>query len=43
MPMTGTVKSYSGDFKLGHGFPTKETADRLYDLMDHQRAAQPLS
>jgi hypothetical protein len=40
MPITGTVETYFGDFDLDHSFPTTDTADRIYDLMDHQRAAQ---
>jgi len=40
MPVSGVVKSFFGDFELDHSFPTKETSERIYDLMDHQRAAQ---
>ena len=40
MPLTGTVETFFGDFELEHSFPTAETADRIYELIDHQRAAQ---
>ena len=40
MPVTGSVETFFGDFDLDHSFPTKETAERVYDLLDHQRAAQ---
>ncbi len=40
MPITGKVKTYFGEYELDHSFPTKESAERLYDLMDHQRATQ---
>ncbi len=40
MPISGTVETFFGDFELDHCFPTKDTAQRVYDLMDHQRAAQ---
>lgn len=40
MPLTGTVETFFGDFELEHSFPTEETADRIYELIDHQRAAQ---
>ncbi len=40
MPRTGTVETFFGDFKLDHGFPAGDAPDRLYDLMDHSRAAQ---
>jgi hypothetical protein len=40
MPINGTVETFFGSFDLDHSFPTTETADRIYDLMDHQRAAQ---
>ena len=40
MPITGKVETHFGEFDIDHSFPTKETADRIYDLMDHQRAAQ---
>ncbi len=40
LPVSGTVETFFGPFELDHSFPTKEAADRIYDLMDHQRAAQ---
>jgi len=40
MPISGTVETFFGDFELNHSFPTGETANQIYDLMDHQRAAQ---
>jgi hypothetical protein len=40
MPITGTVETFFGDFKLDHSFPAVGEADKIYDLMDHQRAAQ---
>ena len=40
MPITGEVETFFGNFKLDHSFPTKETAHDIYELMDHQRAAQ---
>lgn len=40
MPITGTVETFFGNFELDHSFPTKETAQQLYDVMDHQRASQ---
>ena len=40
MPVTGEVETFFGKFELDHSFPTKQTADDIYDLMDHQRASQ---
>ncbi len=40
MPVTGSVETYFGNFDLEHSFPTEETADRIYELIDHQRASQ---
>jgi hypothetical protein len=40
MPVTGNVKTFFGDFKLDHSFPAPGEADKIYDLMDHQRASQ---
>ena len=40
MPITGKVETYFGDFELDHSFPTKEAADKIYELIDHQRASQ---
>jgi hypothetical protein len=40
MPITGEVETYFGDFQLDHSYPTMESADRIYELMDHQRASQ---
>ena len=42
MPVTGTVETYFGDFELDHSFPSEETADRIYELIDHQRASAPV-
>ncbi len=40
MPVDGVVETFFGDFELDHSFPTAETADKIYELIDHQRAAQ---
>lgn len=40
MPISGTVDTYFGEFELDHGFPTHETSEKIYDVIDHQRAAQ---
>ena len=40
MPITGTVETKAGDFELDHGFPAPGEAEKIYDLMDHQRATQ---
>ncbi len=40
IPTTGTVVSRLGDLKVRNGYPTPETAARLYDDIDFQRAAQ---
>ena len=40
LPITGTVQSYFGDFELDHSFLTPESTDKVYDLIDHQRASQ---
>lgn len=40
MPPTGTVETFFGDFQLDHSFPAPGEADRLYDILDHQRATQ---
>jgi hypothetical protein len=40
LPITGTVETMAGDFELDHAFPAPGEADRIYDLMDHQRATQ---
>ncbi|MEN8751735.1 MAG: DUF1254 domain-containing protein, partial [Desulfobacterales bacterium] len=40
MPISGEVETFFGKFELDHSFPTKKTADDIYDLMDHQRASQ---
>ena len=37
MPITGTVETFFGDFKLDHSFPEAGEADRIYDIIDHQR------
>ena len=40
MPVTGKVETFFGSFDLEHSFPTEETTDRIYELIDHQRASQ---
>jgi hypothetical protein len=40
MPVTGTVETFFGDFQLDHSFPAVGEAEKIYDLMDHQRATQ---
>ncbi len=40
MPVTGKVETFFGDFQLDHSFPAVGEAEKIYDLMDHQRAAQ---
>lgn len=40
MPVTGTLETYFGNFELDHSFPTRETTEKIYDLMDYQRASQ---
>lgn len=40
MPVTGQVSTYFGDFELDHSFPAPGEAERIFDLMDHQRASQ---
>ncbi len=40
MPITGKVDTYFGEFQLDHSFPAVGEAEKIYDLMDHQRAAQ---
>ena len=40
MPRTGTVETFFGDFELDHSFPAEGEADRIYDILDHQRASQ---
>ena len=40
MPVTGNVETFFGDFQLDHSFPAPGEADKIYDLMDHQRASQ---
>ncbi len=40
MPVTGKVETFFGDFDLEHSLPTAETSDRIYELIDHQRASQ---
>lgn len=40
MPITGTVETMASDFELDHSFPAPGEADKIYDLMDHQRASQ---
>lgn len=40
MPITGTVKTFFGDFELDHSFPAEGEAKRIYDILDHQRASQ---
>ena len=40
LPITGKVETFSGDFRLDHSFPAVGEAEKIYDLMDHQRATQ---
>ena len=40
LPVSGRVETFFGDFELDDSFATKETSDRIYDLVDHQRAAR---
>ncbi len=40
MPITGIVDTYFGAFRLDHSFPAPGEAEKIYDLMDRQRAAQ---
>lgn len=40
MPVTGKVETFFGDFNLEHSFPTAETSERIYELIDRQRASQ---
>ena len=40
MPITGTVETFFGEFKLDHSFPEEGEADRIYEIIDHQRASQ---
>ena len=40
LPITGTVNTFFGDFELDHSFPAVGEAEKIYDLMDHQRATQ---
>jgi len=40
MPITGTVNTYFGDFELDHSFPAVGEAEKIFELMDHQRASQ---
>ena len=39
MPITGTVETFFGNFELDHSFPAEGEADRIYDILDHQRAS----
>ena len=40
MPITGPVKTMGGTFQLDHSYPAPGEAEKIYDLMDHQRASQ---
>jgi hypothetical protein len=40
LPITGPVETIGGNFELDHSFPAPGEADKIYDLMDHQRATQ---
>lgn len=40
MPITGPVETMGGTFQLDHSFPAPGEAEKIYDLMDHQRATQ---
>ncbi|WP_189359267.1 DUF1214 domain-containing protein [Algibacter mikhailovii] len=40
MPVTGTVETFFGDYELDHSFPAVGEGDKIFKLMDHQRASQ---
>ncbi|NNK58686.1 MAG: DUF1254 domain-containing protein, partial [Desulfofustis sp.] len=40
MPITGKINTFFGEFELDHSFPAVGEADKIFDLMDHQRASQ---
>ena len=40
MSISGTVETFFDDFKLDHSFPGEGEAERIYDILDHQRASQ---
>ena len=40
MPVSGEVDTYFGKFELDHSFSAPGEADKIYELMDHQRASQ---
>jgi hypothetical protein len=40
LPISGSVDTFFGEFELDHSFPTKDSAQKIYDIMDHQRATQ---
>jgi hypothetical protein len=40
LPNTGTLETRLGKLELKDGYPTKATAEKLYDEMDFQRACQ---
>jgi hypothetical protein len=40
LPTTGTVETRIGKLELRNGYPTQESAARVFDSIDHQRACQ---
>jgi len=40
LPTTGSVESRLGKLELENGYPTSETAKKIYDDIDFQRACQ---
>jgi hypothetical protein len=40
MPVSGKVETFFGDFDLEYSTLTKESGDKLYKIIDHQRASQ---
>jgi hypothetical protein len=40
LPTTGTINTRSGKIELENGYPTQDTAARMFDEIDYQRACQ---
>jgi hypothetical protein len=40
LPTTGTVETRIGKLELRNGYPTQDSAARVFDTIDHQRACQ---
>ena len=40
LPTTGTINTRSGKLELENGYPTQDTAARMFDEIDYQRACQ---